>query len=136
MSDLADWLAGLAGWLGRLVSWLAGLAGWLGWLAGMGRPFWGGFFLRTAAGLIFFHMCLVVWCFGVRCLHFLLGRTGCRSHLFSHVLGCVVFWCEVFALKSYFLCISGYFPSIAAWLSGAVSWLGAGNNPLPKNNSA
>ena len=51
MSDLADWLAGLAGWLGRLVSWLAGLAGWLGWLAGMGRPFWGGFFLRTAAGL-------------------------------------------------------------------------------------
>ncbi len=23
---------------------------------------------------------------------------GCRSHLFSHVLGCVAFWCEVFAL--------------------------------------
>ncbi|MDD3300760.1 MAG: hypothetical protein PHV91_08050 [Bacteroidales bacterium] len=37
---------------------------------------------------------------------------------------------------SYFLCISGYFPPMATWLSGAVSWLGAGNNPLPKNNSA
>ena len=36
---------------------------------------------------------------------------------------------------SYFLCISGYFPPLAAWLSMAVSWLGAGNNSLPKNNS-
>jgi hypothetical protein len=25
------------------------------------------------AGLIFFHMLLVVWCFGVRCLHLLGG---------------------------------------------------------------
>jgi hypothetical protein len=62
--------------------------------------------------------------------------TSRRSHLFSHVVGFVVVWFEMFAHKSYFLCISGYFPSIAAWLSGAVSWLGAGNNPLPKNNSA
>ena len=84
MSDLADWLAGLAGWLGRLVSWLAGLAGWLGWLAGMGRPFWGGFFLRTAAGLIFFHMCLVVWCFGVRCLH--LRVISCAFRVISRQL--------------------------------------------------
>jgi len=50
-----------------------------------------------AAGLIFFHMLLVVWWFGVRCLHFLLDRAGCRSHLFSHIAGCVVVWCEVFA---------------------------------------
>jgi hypothetical protein len=41
------------------------------------------------AGLIFFHMLLVVWWFGV---------AGRRSHLFSHVAGCVVVWCEVFAL--------------------------------------
>ena len=142
MSDLADWLVG---WLAGLVGWLGWLAGWLGWLAWMvgwhGSPLLGRLFFADgcrsqAAGLIFFHMLLVLWWFGLRCLHFLLGRTGCRSHLFSHVLGCVVFWCEVFALKSYFLCISGYFPSIAAWLSGAVSWLGAGNNPLPKNYSA
>jgi hypothetical protein len=52
------------------------------------------------------------------------------------MLGCLAFKRELFAPKSYFLCISGYFPSIATWLSGAVSWLGAGNNPLPKNNSA
>jgi hypothetical protein len=61
--------------------------------AGLGLQVW-----VLAAGLTFFHMCLVVWRFGVRCLHLLLGRTGSRSHLFSHVLGCVAFWCEVFAL--------------------------------------
>jgi hypothetical protein len=27
----------------------------------------------TAAGLIFFHMCLIMCCFGVRCLHLLVS---------------------------------------------------------------
>jgi hypothetical protein len=27
--------------------------------------------------------------------------SGCRSHLFLHVIGCVVVVCEVFALASY-----------------------------------
>ena len=88
---------------------------------------------KKAAGLIFFHIFLVALQFGVAPMHLTTRR---RSHLFSHLVGCVAFWCKMFALKSYFLCISGYFPSIAAWLSVAISWLGAGNNPLPKNNSA
>ena len=28
---------------------------------------------------------------------------GGRSHLFSHVAGCVVFWCEMFALNGWFV---------------------------------
>ena len=55
---------------------------------------------QHVAALIFFHMLLVVWCFGVRCLRFLQGMAGCRSHLFSHITDCVVFWCEMFALTN------------------------------------
>jgi hypothetical protein len=51
--------------------------------------------MRHGAGLIFFHMLLVVWWFSVRCLHLV---PGSRSHLFSHILDYVVVWSEVFAL--------------------------------------
>jgi len=52
-----------------MAGWLVGLDGWLAWVASFGAAFFCG----------------------------RLQVSGCRSHLFSHVLGCVVFWCEVFA---------------------------------------
>ena len=81
------------GWL----AWLAGLVGWLAWVAPFGAAFFAsrtggrshlfshvadcvvfwcevfahGSLAGQEAGLTFFHMCLVVWCFGVRCLHLL-----------------------------------------------------------------
>jgi hypothetical protein len=31
-------------------------------------------------------------------IYYFFMQLGCRSHLFSHVTGCVVVWCEMFAL--------------------------------------